>query len=201
LPLRQYASWHDLHLSSLSLCSEGVASEAFIIRRSRIPLLEQYLLRYKHFLSFKYTHKQTGLDSHYLLLPFKMQLSILFLTFARTLLSLISGKACVAGGPADQVTAANTCCKKLTGTWFVSILPLSLPLLPFRPPFLLLHIPFAPVSRAQAYPARRCDTKANQGICVLLNSATFWWEFCALEIPGGMGLLDMSCIPGDGERI
>ncbi|PMD59395.1 uncharacterized protein K444DRAFT_411127 [Hyaloscypha bicolor E] len=106
-----------------------------------MPLLEQYLLRYKHFLSFKQTNKQTGFDSHYLLLPFKMQLSTLFLMFATTLLPLISGGARLAGGPADQVTAANTSCRELTGTWFVSF-PFPFPF-PFHSPY-LFPPPFSP---------------------------------------------------------
>ena len=83
-----------------------------------------------------------------------MQLSILSLTFARTLLHLVSGEACVAGGPADQVTAANTCRKELTGTWFVSFpsLPLSL----FPPPSSLSTFlppsPFSPSLLSPSHP-------------------------------------------------
>jgi hypothetical protein len=125
--------WHDPFPSA-----HRIATCTFIIRRSLIPLTVQYLLRYKLILSSKQTNKQVLLLTYYYL-SFKMQLQTLFLALATTLLPLVSGEACVAGGPADQVTAANNCCKELTGTWYVPS-PSSLSLLP-SPFLLLLHTP------------------------------------------------------------
>jgi hypothetical protein len=51
---------------------------------------------------------------------FKMQLSTLLLAITATLAPLAASEACVAGGPADQVAAANTCCTELGSTWYGS---------------------------------------------------------------------------------
>ncbi len=46
-----------------------------------------------------------------------MQLTPLLLTLT-PLLSLVSATACVAGGPADQVSYAKGCCYGNAGTWY-----------------------------------------------------------------------------------
>jgi len=91
-----------------------------------------------------------------------MHLHRLLLTLT-PLLPAVTAIACVAGGPAALVSAANACCTQLGGTWN--------------------------------------GPQAEQGICVLQDWAGFWYNLCVDEIPGGAGLLDTECIPGDGEGL
>lgn len=46
-----------------------------------------------------------------------MQLPTLLLLLAPAI-PLVSAVACVAGGPADLVSQANTCCTEVGGTWY-----------------------------------------------------------------------------------
>lgn len=103
---------------------------------------------------------------------------------------LVASTACVAGGPADQVAAAKTCCSELTGTWYVPFSS-SHPLPSHPPPHIL-------PSTSTSLTPHRHGTQQVQGICVLPDWATFWWKLCVLEIPNSAGLLDTRCIPGDG---
>ncbi|PMD45921.1 hypothetical protein L207DRAFT_576802 [Hyaloscypha variabilis F] len=92
-----------------------------------------------------------------------MHTQTLLLAVTASLIPLATSIACVAGGPADQVAAANTCCTELTGTWH--------------------------------------GTQSAQGICVLPDWASFWWNLCVDEIPGSAGVLDTRCIPGNGTDL
>jgi len=47
-----------------------------------------------------------------------MRLSLLTTIFLGVITSLVAGDACVVGGPADEVTAAEYCCGRAHGTWY-----------------------------------------------------------------------------------
>lgn len=133
-----------------------------------------------------------------------MQLLNTLLAFATLLLPLVSAEACVAGGPASQVTFAKSCCFGQGGTWYqfydvqaIVCVPLPCPYF-FSTSYLLIPYPMHHDFLNFASQARisELDTTDDSIQCVFPDSLQGAYRRCVAYIPHSQ--LDTTCIPGNG---